>query len=334
MRLELRAPAKVNLSLVIGPRRPDGYHELFSVFVPIDLFDSLEFDLEATPPGQDAGTLQIDCETASGEANLAARALRRLEAATGWSLAGRVRIAKGIPVGAGLGGGSSDAAAALRAGAQAIGAAGGRPPEEDQLRELAGEVGADVPFFLRTEAALAKGVGDVLEPLPLPRLALVLLLHEEELSTAWVYGEFDRVGRDAPQPLLERPSRRDARSPRVDEPVGWGFEKRVAPLERRWRGLSAGWSGQGLTHDEAVAGVADLLQNDLEKASFGLLPSLRDEKDALLAAGVLGAVMSGSGPTLVGVCSSAEAAERTAARLRQRGLQAHATVGGGEGALP
>lgn len=125
---EAKAPAKVNLSLLVGSAGADGYHEIFSVFAPVDLFDKLTLDLTARPSGEGPGTLSVECETAPGEDNLVTRALRSLERATGWAIEGRVGITKAIPIGAGLGGGSSDAAAALRAGAEAIVAAGGRKP--------------------------------------------------------------------------------------------------------------------------------------------------------------------------------------------------------------
>jgi len=315
VRLEAKAPAKVNLSLLIGPVRADGYHELFSVFVPIDVFDGLEFELVARRSREGRGVLRVECEVASGEDNLAARALRSLERATGWVIDGRVGITKGIPAGAGLGGGSSDAAAALRAGAQAIAAAGGPVLGEHELRMLARGVGADVPFFLRPEPSFATGIGDLLEPIGLPPLSLVLVFHEAQLSTAAVYKEFDRIADDQPGLVA-------AEQPGSAAGGGAGFQERARAHEARWRALAARWAEGRLESDEAVPAVAELLENDLQRASFRLLPGLREDRDALVEEGALGAVMSGSGPTLLGLCRSPQEAEDVAVRLRLRGYRA------------
>ncbi len=328
MRLETKAPAKVNLSLLIGPVRADGYHELFSVFVPIDVFDGLEFELVARRSREGRGVLRVECEVASGEDNLAARALRSLERATGWVIDGRVGITKGIPAGAGLGGGSSDAAAALRAGAQAIAAAGGPVLGEHELRMLARGVGADVPFFLRPEPSFATGIGDLLEPIGLPPLPLVLVLHEAQLSTAAVYKEFDRIA--AEQPGLgaaEQPGLVAGGGPGSVAGGGAGFHERARAHEARWRALAARWAEGRLESDEAVPAIAELLENDLQRASFRLLPGLSEDRDALVEEGALGAVMSGSGPTLLGLCRSPQEAEEVAVRLRLRGYRARLACG-------
>src|SRR3990172_9334358 len=119
MDLRERAAAKVNLSLLVGPMRPDGYHELLSVFSPIDLYDDLALSLTPGPAAETPGNIEVVCPGVAGE-NLVTRALRAVEAAGGVSIRGKVDIRKGVPVGAGLGGGSADAAAALRAAATAL----------------------------------------------------------------------------------------------------------------------------------------------------------------------------------------------------------------------
>jgi len=295
----IRAPAKVNLCLLVGPRDEAGYHEIFTVFVPIDLCDELEFSLEAHASSGDPGLLQVECIAAPGEANLAAKAIRALEGHTGWALSGRVVVRKHIPVGAGLGGGSSDAAAALMAGAQALARAGGPVLEKGDLLGLARRLGADVPFFLDPTPAVGRGIGEILEPLDLPQLWLVLVTFDRMLSTARVYRGLDAV------------------RPPVNKAL---FDRRTRQAEARWR--QARDAGQ----------VARLMENDLEQASFGILPTLADDRDVLLREGALAAIMSGSGPTLFGLCETGARAYEVARWISARGLRAQVvTVSGSAG---
>jgi 4-diphosphocytidyl-2-C-methyl-D-erythritol kinase len=177
----LRAPAKVNLCLYLGPRREDGLHELCSLFEPVALADLLEVS--------EAERDEVVCPELDGD-NLAERALHALRE-RGWDAPPqRIAIDKRIPVAAGLGGGSADAAAVLRL------AAGGVP----ELEELAAELGADVPSQLAPSLALVRGAGERVQRLPAPSPhALVLLPEGGGLSTADVFAEADRLGlgRDA-----------------------------------------------------------------------------------------------------------------------------------------
>ncbi|MFH0917000.1 MAG: hypothetical protein V1912_11240, partial [bacterium] len=295
-----RAPAKVNLSLLVGPRDQMGYHELFTVFAPVDVHDELEFTLEARPGGR-AGDLLVKCRAVDGEANLVAQALRALERETGWVFSGQVTIGKGIPMGAGLGGGSTDAAVSLQVGAEVLAEAGGPAPDGAKLRSLARALGADVPFFLDPSPAIGRGIGELLEPIALPALPLVLVFPEEHLSTARVYRAFDSA-----RPLESR----EAFAARSDEAEGG------------WRKLARACRIRCTPPFDAVGAVAGLLQNDLEEASFGLVPELVGSKEALTEEGARGALMSGSGPTLFGLCSTVSAAEELADRLVARGFRA------------
>jgi len=177
----LHAPAKLNLCLYLGRPREDGLHELCSLFEPLALADLIT----VLPAERD----EVVCPGVEGE-NLAARALAGLRE-RGWEHEPlRIAIEKKVPVAAGLGGGSGDAAAVLRL------AAG----EVADLPELALELGADVPSQLRPSLALVRGVGERLEPLPEPaEHAAVLLPGGGGLSTAAVFAEADRLGlgRDA-----------------------------------------------------------------------------------------------------------------------------------------
>jgi 4-diphosphocytidyl-2-C-methyl-D-erythritol kinase len=150
------APAKLNLSLEILGRRPDGYHELVTLFQTVGLADELYL-----APADDL-TLECDHPDLDGDANLALRAARALRRHLGSDAGARLTLRKHIPLAAGLGGGSSDAAAAIRGLVRLWGAAVGR----DELIGLARDLGADVPFLLWGGTALAAGVGDELEWLP------------------------------------------------------------------------------------------------------------------------------------------------------------------------
>ena len=175
----MKAYAKLNLALVVGPPRLDGKHELATVLQAIDLHD----DVELEP----ADELAVE---GFAEDTLVRAALEALAAAAEVEPRWRTRIEKRIPVAAGLGGGSSDAAAALRL-------ANGLLPDPlplDALHELAVTLGADVPFFLRESPQLGAGAGTDLAPLELPTEYAVLLVlpeSEQKVSTAKVYASFD-----------------------------------------------------------------------------------------------------------------------------------------------
>jgi 4-diphosphocytidyl-2-C-methyl-D-erythritol kinase len=179
---ERLAAAKLNLSLVVGPRRADGKHEVATVLQRITLADSVTLE--------PADALLID---GFPEDTLVRRALELLAARAGEPPSWRATIEKQIPVAAGLGGGSSDAAAALVLGNDSL----GRPLSPEELNAIAAELGADVPFFLTEGPQLGEDDGTRLSPLDLPRdywVALVLPRDTRKASTAAVYEEFDRRG--------------------------------------------------------------------------------------------------------------------------------------------
>ena len=174
------APAKINLALVVGLLRPDGRHEVATVLQRVDLAD--ELTLEA------ADEL---CITGFADDTLVSRALEAVAAAAGTEPNWHVSIEKRIPVAAGLGGGSSDAATALRLANETL----GEPLDSERLIALAARIGADVPFFLLPGHQLGTGDGTHLEPLELPDDYQILLLlphRAAKESTAAVYAEFDR----------------------------------------------------------------------------------------------------------------------------------------------
>jgi 4-diphosphocytidyl-2-C-methyl-D-erythritol kinase len=265
------APAKINLCLYLGPRRPDRLHELCSLFEPLALADLVEVS--------EAEHDEVLCPGVEGE-NLAARALAALREA-GWeSPPLRVEIEKRIPVAAGLGGGSADAAAILRLARDSAEWPTGKIPD---LIEIAAELGADVPSQLDPSLALVRGAGERVERLPDPAPhAVVLLPGGGGLSTAEVFAEADRLGlgRDAAE--LE------SLAERLRAAAGAG----ASPLD-----------------------YADLLHNDLEPAARSLRPDIGDALDALRTAGAPLALLTGSGPTAVGLFGAIAPAKSTAARL-------------------
>lgn len=182
--IDIETPAKINVRLKITGRRSDGYHTLVSVMIPVTLVDRLEIR-----PTRNPG-VGLSCQgegVPTGEENLVHRAARAFlsEARIGQGVS--IRLQKRIPVAAGLGGGSSDAAATLRGLDTLWPDRLSRPA----LHRLAASLGADVPFFLAPCPAVAQGVGDVLEPLAKwPKLWYILLNPPVEVSTAWVYGQF------------------------------------------------------------------------------------------------------------------------------------------------
>lgn len=198
--LRARAPAKVNLGLRILGRRPDGLHELESLFAPLDLTD--ELTLRVAPAGRPAVTLRDAGGPfpAPAPPDLCVRAAEAFLARAGLALALEIGLAKHVPLAAGLGGGSSDAGAVLRSLAGYAPQAVSGPA----LRALAASLGADVPFFLDPRPARVRGVGERIEAAAgLPSLPLLLVNPGRPLSTAEVYRAFD-AGPPAP-PAGPRP---------------------------------------------------------------------------------------------------------------------------------
>lgn len=287
--LRALAPGKVNLTLFLGPTRSDGLHELVSLVQPVSLADELELQ-----PAAGARVDEVLCPSVEGP-NLAAAALAAYRRDTGWNApAIRLTITKRVPVAAGMGGGSSDAATALRLAAHAhTGAAG----PKDRLRALAPSLGADVSALLHTGPTLVGGAGELVEPLPEREpFGLVLIPSPEGLSTPAVYAEADRLG--------------SARS--------------REELQERRSALVGALTGGALPPSE-------LLVNDLQAAACALRPAIGDILDAVRAAGARDALVSGSGPTVFGVFPGMEGpavAAAAAAELAERfpGGQAAAPV--------
>lgn len=263
--LRALAPAKINLGLFLGAvRESDSRHELVSVMQSISLAD--ELTLGPAPPGRVGDELVCPGVPGRPEENLAARALREFRQRTGWQAPPlRLTVEKRIPLAAGLAGGSADAAAALRLARAASGLG-----DEALVADIARGLGADVPAQVAPGRWLASGAGERLERLPPPResFGIVVLAGAFELSTAAVYAEADRLG------LAREPSE----------------------LVRLHEDLASAL-GQGA----AIPAASELLHNDLQRAAVSLRGEIAEALRALGAAGASPALVSGSGPTAVGL---------------------------------
>ena len=176
------AAAKINLALLVGPRRPDGLHEVVTVMQRVDLCDTVEIE--------PAATLAVEGYLRD---TLVRSALAKLASAAGVDAAWRVKLRKCIPLASGLGGGSADAAAALTLANRTL----ADPLDSASLADLAAEVGSDVPFFLTPGPKLAEGAGESLRPLELPQdywVVVALPRFARKSSTAEVYRRFDELG--------------------------------------------------------------------------------------------------------------------------------------------
>jgi 4-diphosphocytidyl-2-C-methyl-D-erythritol kinase len=269
--MPIHAPAKLNLCLFLGPRREDGLHELCSLFEPLALADAIEVS--------EADRDEVLCAGVEGE-NLAARALAGLRE-RGWQGPPlRIEIEKRIPVAAGLGGGSADAAAVLRLAREPARGMAGSVPD---LEELAAELGADVPSQLVPALALIRGAGERVTRLPDPEPhAVVLLPGGGGLPTAEVFAEADRLG------------------------LGRSHEELEALAKRLLTAAGAGAS---------PLDYAELLENDLEPAARALRPDVGEALGALREAGAPLALLTGSGPTAFGLFADLAAARAAAERI-------------------
>ncbi len=204
--MEIRARAKINLTLDVIGRRPDGYHDLASVMQEIELADTLVME-----PAEEISLVVDPPVVTAGADNLILRAARLLREYGRVREGAAIRLTKRIPVGAGLGGGSADAAAAL----QGLNELWGLGLEPGMLKELGAGLGSDIPFCLTGGTALVTGRGEVVEPLtPLPVMDLVLVRPPFKVSTAAIYRLWDErglAGGAATAAMLEAVTRGDWR---------------------------------------------------------------------------------------------------------------------------
>lgn len=253
--LSLSAQAKVNLFLAVGERMPTGYHQIQTVLQSVSLADELIIS-----PASDI-TFTCDDQSLSQEANLVVRAAHALRERCAPGQGAALSLKKKIPVGAGLGGGSADAAAAL------VGLADFWDVNVslEELREIAAGLGADIPFCLTGGTAMATGLGEKIKPLPDLELGEFLIVKPHgSLSTAQVYREWDRISRGGRSGQINRSG------PRL---------KAFDPPQR--------------------AAVIKSLDNDLERAAQSLLPEIQAIREKALHFGAEAAMVTGSGSAIM-----------------------------------
>lgn len=277
MTTTVRVPAKINLHLGVGPLRPDGKHQLHTIYQAVSLYDEVVLDRGTNG----ALTLELSGDhvedVPTGDDNLALQAVRAVAALAGVDPVAHVTLRKGIPVGGGLAGGSADAAAALLA-ADAFWKCG---LERTVLERLAANLGSDVAFLLHGGTALGTGHGEVVSPvLSRGEWQWVLAVAETGLSTPTVYAELDRQ--------------------RGSDP-----EAAPAPADGVLEALRAG----------DVIALGHALRNDLQSPALQLRPNLSRVLAAGRELGAVGGIVSGSGPTVALLAASAGEAIRIASAL-------------------
>jgi len=258
--LTLKAPAKINYLLDVIRRRPDGYHDLRMVMQRINLCDDITITLTDTPE------ITVTCGKngiPDGPGNIAWKAARALFDLAVSGQGASIAITKNIPVAAGLGGGSSDAASVLMGMNELLGLG----LSDQMLMDIGLKLGADIPFFVFKKTALAEGVGEQLTAMPtMPPAWVVLVNPGVHVSTAWVYRNLQLTNR--------------------------------AELTKL-----ANFYG-------SIEDICSILSNDLETVTIPAFPVIADIKATLLRLGALGAMMSGSGPTVFGLFRDRESAEQ------------------------
>lgn len=295
--VRVRAPGKVNVSLNVGPLRPDGYHSVASVYLAVSLYEEVAAT-RTDAPGitvsiAPSSTLDLDgAEIPLDERNLAYKAAAIMRDVSENATGVHLEITKRVPVAGGMGGGSADAAATLLA-CDALWDSG---LSREELAHLAAELGADVPFALLGGTAVGLGVGDELSPaLAKAQMDWVLVCADYGLSTPEVFRTLDRLrnseGAETPEPL------------EVDAKI-----------------LQA-------LRDGNPDALSKVLVNDLQRASIELAPQLRDTIGIGESSGALAGIVSGSGPTVALLAPDPRAAEGLAEDLRHLGHNALAVHG-------
>jgi len=285
----LIAPAKINLYLEILGDRPDGYHELAMVLQSINLADRVDLRAFSTD------TIRVRCDypdVPQDKSNLAYQAAELMAAQFPDAFAQyggvEITIYKQIPVGAGLAGGSSNAAAVL-VGLDLMWKLG---LTQSELEELAAQLGADVPFCVAGGTAIATGRGDQLSPLPsLDNLYVVVgKYHSLAVSTAWAYQIYRQQ-------------------------FGNSYIANKQTLESRAAAVHSGPMVKALNHKDGVQ-IGQLLHNDLERVVLPAYPQILQLRQTFQNAGALGAMMSGSGSTVFALCESYNQAQQVQQQVR------------------
>ena len=330
--LRVWAPAKVNLFFEILFKRDDGFHEIQTVATPIELCDELEFRLQGEKTGAEIEkTSIIECVDEAGnpvpgvpldDRNLIIRAAQAFDEAFGEPTPVSIRVVKRIPSQAGLGGGSSDAAATLAA----LNELRGRPFSNERLREIGGRLGSDVPLFLLDGASVGRSRGEIVEPFDLPEIWLVVLKPTEGLSTPAVFRRYVALPSTPKRSLDAFCAAVSTRKPlngasgmngvKGGSWVG-GINGESKTDKANGETSEDGENGETSANGAGAAAVGGALFNRLEEVASTIWDGVARYR-ALLAAtrGVCGVQMSGSGTAFFAIYPNEAAASDAAEALR------------------
>lgn len=274
-KLQLKAYGKINLGLDVIRKRPDGYHDLDMIMQMVDVYD----DVILTKKEDDEIVVKTDAAVLSnGKDNLAYMAAKTLMDEFGINQGLEIKINKRIPIAGGMAGGSSDCATTLIGVNQMFDL--GLTKEE--LMERGVKLGADVPYCILGGTAIARGIGEILTPLPTPPQCYVIIAKPPvSVSTAFVYGHI------RPDEITKRPD----------------IESMASAIK-----------------DQDLYKLSSLLYNVMEDVTVPEYPIIQDIKDVMLNGGALNSIMSGSGPTVFGLYDDKQKAEKTVEQLKQKGL--------------
>ena len=270
-KIRILAPAKINIGLLIKNKLPSGYHNIETIMVPIKLFDTLI--IKKKDKGINFKTDMT--KLPSGRDNLVVRAAKLFFDKTKIKGGADIFLEKRIPIGAGLGGGSSDAAQILLGLNQLF----GNPLQIEQLREMAIKIGMDVPFFLYKKPCYATGRGDILKPIKIPKLHFVLYTPNYGISTQWAYENFDKNSTMYPKGKFEIFG------------IGAGLTERDFSLKILMKKIIS----------KDLRGINVLITNSFESLVFSKHPNLQLIKNRFLADGVYAASLSGTGSSIFGL---------------------------------
>jgi 4-diphosphocytidyl-2-C-methyl-D-erythritol kinase len=324
MPVTVRSFAKINLGLCIGPPRPDGFHELRTVYQTIGLHD-----LITVRAGKGTGIeiRSADPRVPTDSGNTCYRVVERAMEALGARGRVTIEIEKRLPVQGGLGGASANAVAVLLALEKVLRK---RLSQAERLR-IAAEVGSDLPCFLVGGTALGVGRGEVVFPLEdLPTMPCVIATPVIGVSTPRAFADWDELMARAER-ASERSTGGDARtyasSGKLTVVTPSDRIKRFGHVLSAWLSDASGASARGGSRAESL--LLDLvrtgIENDFERVVFPQYPELRDIKGVLERAGALYASLSGSGSALYGLFRTRDAAKRAVAKLKEAGVPAQVT---------
>ncbi len=307
--MRIRTGCKVNLFLHILGVQDNGMHELASLFWPLTKpYDELEIYCDTRNIQKNKPYIHIDCEHShiDSKTNTLTKAWHVYADATGFQPSIEITLYKGIPTGAGLGGGSADAATLLHW----LDQENPFPIGQQRLANIATQVGADVPFFIYNQPCMAYGVGDKLMPchaftkaVRQKGLALVLVCPAVSVSTPWAYAAWDQAER---QKNIKKEKKALTTS---------------GELDRRF--FSQGRNADECLNEHDVVNMASMMVNSFESVVFQKHQEPAEVKKQLLQYGALGAVMSGSGSSVVGLAESLEKAEAIQKNLELQGLTSY-----------